>query len=503
MKFLAAVSVLAVCTNAAENGLGRLPPQAWRSWNAFHENFNQSTIMSMVDEIVKPRPTLDAKGTTTLQKLGYNMVGIDEGWEGCGMGVNHTQHYVNGTPAVRADFPDIKALVDYGHSKGVKMGFYLNGCSCGEHAEHLINYEGDVNFTYAMGFDGVKIDSCGAQRNMTLPIIIENCHQGQDFPDGGDPGQMGDDWCPYNFFRTSGDIINVWDRVVENLMSVTKFLTKEGDGAAPEGRPLEPPIWFPPPPPGKFDLQNTTRLDLAWPTISNKRAMEVSQCWEEDRADPSGAIMKVWQAETIPAVVANCGASCSSQCVNKNVNCTTWAKDNQCTENPGYMRAIWQLPAADSGLNWLHPKKCNPKAKSQMFTYKNNQLVSSENGMCLGVESHWLWPQPMVSLVGCGGAKTNVTLHANGTLSSAAGFGCYGISNNQGPPSTVWRKPMPGGKTAVLAINGGGLEQEITIDVATMLAPDYLHTIAGKTLGNVSKVTRKVPPHGNIFIRLE
>lgn len=84
---------------------------------------------------------------------------------------------------------------------------------------------------------------------------------------------------------------------------------------------------------------------------------------------------------------------------------------------------------------------------------------------------------------------------------------------------------MPGGKTAVLAINGGGLEQEITIDVATMLAPDYPHTIAGtvaagaagaapteakaidiwtgKTLGNVSKVTRKVPPHGNIFIRLE
>ena len=28
-------------------------------------------------------------------------------------------------------------------------------------------------------------------------------------------------WCPYNFFRTSGDIINVWDRVIENLMSVT------------------------------------------------------------------------------------------------------------------------------------------------------------------------------------------------------------------------------------------------------------------------------------------
>lgn len=80
------------------------------------------------------------------------------------------------------------------------MGFYLNGCACGERAEHRINYEGDVNFTYELGFDGVKIDSCGAQRNMTLyaelfnatgrPILIENCHQGQNFPDGGDPDQV-------------------------------------------------------------------------------------------------------------------------------------------------------------------------------------------------------------------------------------------------------------------------------------------------------------------------
>ena len=63
---------------------------------------------------------------------------------------------------------------------------------------------------------------CGAQKNMTLyaalfnatgkALLIENCHQGQNFTDGGDPGQMGEGWCPYNSFRTSGDIINVWDR---------------------------------------------------------------------------------------------------------------------------------------------------------------------------------------------------------------------------------------------------------------------------------------------------
>ena len=43
--------------------------------------------------------------------------------------------------------------------------------------------------THALGFDGVKIDSCGAQKNMTLyaslfnktgkPIVLENCPQGQ------------------------------------------------------------------------------------------------------------------------------------------------------------------------------------------------------------------------------------------------------------------------------------------------------------------------------------
>ena len=46
-----------------------------------------------------------------------------------------TQHYANGTPAINAKFPDMGALVDYGHSKQLRMGWYLNGCACGEHGE--------------------------------------------------------------------------------------------------------------------------------------------------------------------------------------------------------------------------------------------------------------------------------------------------------------------------------------------------------------------------------
>ena len=102
-------------TQALDNGLALRPPRSWRSWNAFHENFNQSTIREMIDALVDKSRTVNGE-PTSLVDLGFDMIGIDEGWEGCGLDVN-------GTPAVRADFPDIKALVDYGHSKGVKMGF--------------------------------------------------------------------------------------------------------------------------------------------------------------------------------------------------------------------------------------------------------------------------------------------------------------------------------------------------------------------------------------------
>ena len=37
---------------ALDNGLGRLPPLAWRSWNAFHTSFNQTIVMDMVDQLV-------------------------------------------------------------------------------------------------------------------------------------------------------------------------------------------------------------------------------------------------------------------------------------------------------------------------------------------------------------------------------------------------------------------------------------------------------------------
>ena len=69
---------------------------------------------------------------------------------------------------------------------------------------------------------------------------------------------------------------------------------------------------------------------------------------------------------------------------------------------------------------------------------------------------------------------------------------------------------MAGEKTAVLAINAAALAANITIDVATALAPDgkghksahAMDVWSGESLGTVTTISREVPPHGNIFVTL-
>jgi alpha-galactosidase len=114
------------------------PPQAWRSWNAFHNDISSDIIEAQVDAlVVRNRTVAGRSGHTSLFDMGYSTCGIDEGWEACGAGVNHTQHDAQGNPMVDTKkFPDMGKLVEYGHSKDVKMGWYFNGCACGERQEH-------------------------------------------------------------------------------------------------------------------------------------------------------------------------------------------------------------------------------------------------------------------------------------------------------------------------------------------------------------------------------
>lgn len=114
------------------NGLSKTPFRGWRSWYAYYTQMNQGMIESVIDALAAKNRTVQGwDGKVSLCDLGYCAVGIDEGWEGCGLGVNGTQHYLNGTPATNPVlFPDMQGLVNYGHSKGLKMGWYFNGGTC-------------------------------------------------------------------------------------------------------------------------------------------------------------------------------------------------------------------------------------------------------------------------------------------------------------------------------------------------------------------------------------
>ena len=50
-------------------------------------------------------------------------------------------------------------------------------------------------------------------------FAVENCHWGQTVPTM--------DWCPWTFYRVSGDITNTWDSVWKNLHFSLQFVTDE------------------------------------------------------------------------------------------------------------------------------------------------------------------------------------------------------------------------------------------------------------------------------------
>ena len=95
------------------NELARTPPMGWNSWNHFHNTVNEQDIKDMADAMV----------ATGLRDAGYKYVNIDDYWQG----ERDSEGLMNCDPE---KFPDgMKALADYVHSKGLKMGIYSDAGS--------------------------------------------------------------------------------------------------------------------------------------------------------------------------------------------------------------------------------------------------------------------------------------------------------------------------------------------------------------------------------------
>ena len=133
-----------------DNGVSLLPQMGWRTWNAFHMHVNQTALEEVFGALVLPRTmhgevvvvsadvaaaaaAAAAPVHTSLASLGYIYAGLDDGWQACGQGVNRSFHDKDGNPLVDLKvFPSFKNMTIYGHSLGLRMGWYLNNCICGE-----------------------------------------------------------------------------------------------------------------------------------------------------------------------------------------------------------------------------------------------------------------------------------------------------------------------------------------------------------------------------------
>ena len=190
---------------------------------------------------------------TSLCDLGYCDVGLDDNWQECGKwGPNgYSFHDANGRPIVnQARFPDFIAMTSYAHSLGLTSGWYGNNCICSDHCTDPSCYQGDVDAVMDYGFDSIKLDGCGGQRDLDLyaslfnatgkSILIENCHWGGTVPNAT--------WCPWNYFRSSGDIRASYDAVVGNLQTTIQWaqqgLSQPGCWAYPDMRTYNPRLDF-------------------------------------------------------------------------------------------------------------------------------------------------------------------------------------------------------------------------------------------------------------------
>ncbi len=189
------------------NGLAATPPMGWNSWNHFAEKVDDRVV----------RETADAIVSSGMAAAGYVYVNIDDTWE--------SGRDAQGNIVPNLKFPDMRALADYVHSKGLKLGIYSSPgpLTCGGYEGSYRHEEQDARTYAAWGIDYLKYDWCSAGRIYTkadLQAIYQVmgdalAHSGRAIVFSLCEYGMGDvwTWAPKvsgNLWRTTGDISDNW-----------------------------------------------------------------------------------------------------------------------------------------------------------------------------------------------------------------------------------------------------------------------------------------------------
>lgn len=218
---------------ALADGLALTPPMGFNNWNATHcgPEFDEEMVEGIADLFV----------TSGLKDAGYEYVNLDDCWalpsrDADGKLVPDPDRFPHG----------IKAVADYVHAKGLKLGIYT---SAGTKTCNSAGFPGALGHEYSdaeqfaeWGIDYLKYDNCNnqgvdaKQRYTTMrdalkaatartgrPIVYSICEWGENKPWewAADVGHL---------WRTTGDISDSWASMLSILKQNLPLAPYAGPG---------------------------------------------------------------------------------------------------------------------------------------------------------------------------------------------------------------------------------------------------------------------------------
>ena len=211
--------------------LAPTPPMGWMTWNMFKGNISEKLIKEVADAMVE----------SGLRDAGYKYIFIDDLWQG-----GRDCH--NNIIANPEKFPNgIKALADYVHSKGLKLGIYSDAAqlTCAGWTASYGFEEQDARTFASWGIDYLKYDYCDAPEDSATArlrykrmadalsksgrdIVLGICEWGQ---------RNCEEWCEHvggQLWRTSYDVRDMWKDIVKqggmgilDIINITAPLAKQ------------------------------------------------------------------------------------------------------------------------------------------------------------------------------------------------------------------------------------------------------------------------------------
>lgn len=145
------------CTFSLDNGLAKTPPMGWMAWERFRCNTDCTTDpQNCISEklFIEMAEIMAKEG---YKEAGYQYVSIDDCW------LENTRDKDGRLVSDKKRFPHgIRALADFVHSKGLKLGIYedfgTKTCAGYPGSEYFLQMDAETFADWEV--DMLKLDGC-------------------------------------------------------------------------------------------------------------------------------------------------------------------------------------------------------------------------------------------------------------------------------------------------------------------------------------------------------